>query len=64
MDAITDACHGRRHFGGERLRAAEKLVRVGLHTYQTINSKKYDLQLLFRADNLIALEVGEGKIEL
>jgi hypothetical protein len=37
---------------------AEKLVRYGLKTYETINAPKYDLRLFFASDNLQALEAA------
>ncbi|KAI8475868.1 MAG: male sterility protein-domain-containing protein [Monoraphidium minutum] len=44
------------HLGSAKLRAAERMLRVGLATFKTVNAPKYDLDLYFRADNLAALE--------
>jgi hypothetical protein len=38
--------------------AVEKLLHVGLRTFETINSPRYDLRLLFAADNLQLLEAA------
>lgn len=34
------------------------MLSVGMRTFETINTKKYDLQLFFDATNLLRLEVS------
>lgn len=47
--------------------STERLLSVGLRSYQTINTPKYDLGLLFCADNLVkvgCLSCGLGLVVL
>ncbi|KAI8469683.1 MAG: male sterility protein-domain-containing protein [Monoraphidium minutum] len=37
------------HLGSAKLRAAERMLRVGLATFKTVSAPKYDLDLYFRA---------------
>jgi hypothetical protein len=47
-----------RKVGGKAGKKMASLLSVGMRTFETINTKKYDLDMFFDAANLLRLEVG------